>query len=844
MEGQFGFDFSRIRVHTDGDANRMSDELESLAFTHGSDIYFAAGMFRPETQDGRRLLAHELTHVIQQAGGAGPRPVQRFEKKFYYKGPMLSGKAVHFHIEESLRRANKGRGLITEAPIPGGTTDTVFVPTGGEEIGEKNADYFNKVGRADLYTSSTSPSGEAPGVRGIVGKEKVKDDPEARVLKYQDFKSEETRASTGSVTWQPHNEGAKKPFTGRFPEKFQVADLKPFNPLDPGKAGEGTVQIGNYIEGFQNFVEQAAADGKIAAGAPKSTEGSNLTGLTIPDGLRYADFDQENARENPSEGSLISGGPKGKVKTRYWVYEIPNLGLYLYFDLQHPFPAGTSHDGIRRAFEQLQPIRDDALHVRDDEGVEPALDVQSKRRSPHRRGRAVVQRKERPKKDWGTLGEKWEERREAWDRDFAKPLLASTEGKAFEERMKVDKRLGLSRPQTDPVGEDAKHFRSIERWSGMSGKLFGKVRFTFGNAFDKIAGFFQRIVERFKRFHAKMRGISPSISIGWQAKLVKAVMTGVKLAFTSLLNQLYSRFASCVNGLISKVVHEFTQDPSEKLAEELESLRAKYEDFKSRVEAEFESRFGSWDEFIEAVGDVTDLLKLASDVKTLIQFTAQVISCIEPPVLGCLWGLVVNITIEAAMELVAGTKKFQKWVVEPSIGRLINHFAGSLYQDLITDVLDLVGLKAFAAGAAGCGIPYIIPEKTIEDSLTVLAADALEGEALLQHRAEWQEKYNDQMKKEILQVLGGPEGKPLEEVDLVKLLEAMQDSGLKREELKEVIRKAPRTRDGKIDAKALLARLTRGRKGPRGMLTPEGKRPSGDPDLSVRKGLSVPPAVP
>ena len=139
------------------------------------------------------------------------------------------------------------------------------------------------------------------------------------------------------------------------------------------------------------------------------------------------------------------------------------------------------------------------------------------------------------------------------------------------------------------------------------------------------------------------------------------------------------------------------------------------------------------------------------------------------------------------------------------------------------------------AGVAGCGIPYVIPEKMIEDALTVLTArgelGTLEGAAFLEHRAEWEEKYNDQMKKEILQVMGGPEGKPLEEHDLVKLLEALQNSGLKREEIKEVIRQTPRQKDGKIDAEALYNRLNRGRGGsacPRGwLLRKRGETPLG-----------------
>jgi Domain of unknown function (DUF4157) len=71
MERRFGHDFSRVRVHTDSVAGQSADDVNALAYTVGRNIVFGAGRFAPETQEGRRLLAHELTHVVQQ-GSAAP----------------------------------------------------------------------------------------------------------------------------------------------------------------------------------------------------------------------------------------------------------------------------------------------------------------------------------------------------------------------------------------------------------------------------------------------------------------------------------------------------------------------------------------------------------------------------------------------------------------------------------------------------------------------------------------------------------------------------------------------------------------------------------------------------
>lgn len=66
MSETFGGDFSNVRVHTDTESVQMNKELSAQAFTHGSDIYFNKQKYNPESKNGKHLLAHELTHVVQQ----------------------------------------------------------------------------------------------------------------------------------------------------------------------------------------------------------------------------------------------------------------------------------------------------------------------------------------------------------------------------------------------------------------------------------------------------------------------------------------------------------------------------------------------------------------------------------------------------------------------------------------------------------------------------------------------------------------------------------------------------------------------------------------------------------
>jgi hypothetical protein len=72
FEPRFGHDFSSVRVHADPMAAQSAAAVQALAYTVGRDIVFGAGQFRPESASGRRLIAHELTHVVQQGGNDTP----------------------------------------------------------------------------------------------------------------------------------------------------------------------------------------------------------------------------------------------------------------------------------------------------------------------------------------------------------------------------------------------------------------------------------------------------------------------------------------------------------------------------------------------------------------------------------------------------------------------------------------------------------------------------------------------------------------------------------------------------------------------------------------------------
>jgi len=87
MENRFSHDFSRVRVHSGPAAGQSAQELSALAYTVDHNIVFGAGQFNPDAQAGRRLIAHELTHVVQQTGNGGPGGTGQLSAKTIQRAP-------------------------------------------------------------------------------------------------------------------------------------------------------------------------------------------------------------------------------------------------------------------------------------------------------------------------------------------------------------------------------------------------------------------------------------------------------------------------------------------------------------------------------------------------------------------------------------------------------------------------------------------------------------------------------------------------------------------------------------------------------------------------------------
>lgn len=172
MESRFGHDFSNVRVHTEKAAGDISQQINARAFTYGNHVYFAPGEYQPRASSGKRLLAHELTHVVQQGmgktGGVRAKQIQRTEAETLQHCPAYWKWETPRNVE-----TYNCAGLAHRTYDYKGLNDTVnLLSAGGTACGANKIKHW--LWQYDLHiedhqgTKLTQPSGDFHTVAGMV----------------------------------------------------------------------------------------------------------------------------------------------------------------------------------------------------------------------------------------------------------------------------------------------------------------------------------------------------------------------------------------------------------------------------------------------------------------------------------------------------------------------------------------------------------------------------------------------------------------------------------------------------------------------------------------------------
>lgn len=734
MESRFDTDFSGVRVHTGAASEQLNRDVRSLAFTSGTDIYFGSGQYRPDTDSGQHLLAHELTHVVQQNGSGGngpvrekadPRVIRRVELPEYkwYYGHRVSGEFVHGILGNILHNADPDKDLVTEAAIAGAN---------------RNEEGLNKIGRADLYKSTPKQT-----VTGVKAYRNL--DSEDDIVSMDSPKVNDTRPLK-QITSSPTFKKGK--WSGDFPSEILLGEIKPWNTL---LATDGMAQLDHYKQGYSKFVEKMS---KVNKGKTRSSITFGRLNVTLP---AWLDFDNWETQKS----NTVASKPAHIHDRRLWVARI-DPGVYLYTD----FAKGYTGPPPELFSQHLTEMRTVRQHLRTPHPRTPKMG-QSK----------FIQRhtKDRPANYWPERGREWEKARVAFAKPFRAALKSSLKG--WREKARFEKKLGRTgRMQPNAEKKEVKDYKDLMFWSGIPGKVLGRVRFLLGGAWDKALGIFEKMKEKMTGIRTKVKGLKETglIKTSWGSRLVQVVVAACKVAFSSFITESFNFFADCFHAAMDKLLEKFQTELNERFGKEMCEARKLFEDSKAKLETEWGESIKQIERLVEAVQDVKRWTDIATTAVDLIRVGVQIISCLSPPGLGCLWGLVAQLGIGAMVGLVIGTQWFADNIVTPNVRELVRTYIAPHYQKMINHVLG-DGLKEYHCHVADNAIP----------SMEFKATATIPDSALRAHRDSWESEFEPELLKDLQEVFGKPGGKKPTKEELLELVKKLNESKLSMQDLKD-----------------------------------------------------------
>jgi len=150
MESRFGTNFSNVNIHTCSYASQLSNQLNAKAFTIGNDIYFNEGKYQPESSDGKHLLAHELTHTVQQN-----RITNTIQRTCSPAGCKCGPDATNWFVNQVNRAMSDPAVLSIRRDLRLANTMLTFSSVSTDEIAEAGA--TSAIEAQEMYLGSSAP---------------------------------------------------------------------------------------------------------------------------------------------------------------------------------------------------------------------------------------------------------------------------------------------------------------------------------------------------------------------------------------------------------------------------------------------------------------------------------------------------------------------------------------------------------------------------------------------------------------------------------------------------------------------------------------------------------------
>lgn len=670
FENRFDADFSGVRVHSDHNAASMSSNINAHAFTHGQDIYFNNGQYNSSNSDGQKLLAHELTHVVQQSGDKVQRKKQQtghknfpdIQRSFYFTSSpnKVSGSDIHATILPAFVKANPT--LFMEVSIPGAN--------------KKDTDK-GKTGVADFYKASTTIgikfNGEPEPLRANADFQ-AGASAHASGAKFSHSKFSAPKGSKQSPRAERMDKAASD---------IEIGDLKP-GASSESILGQGQVQ--NYITGITNTQTDLNAYLKIT---PKESDTpviswtskpTPMKSLTIPNDLNFITGsgikglkDRELAlwREGDKRPYVDHVGFKGSV----FVYKDRPEGVWSYEWIPNNVPATTGSKEANTVVDRLNTDVIPALTATGGTSITP------KRAAP---GVYTIMRKEEKFSD-----EDWKKNHfKPWKSQAVKFLGDKNEVKKAEVAVgivEVEKRTGATVNAPQGVKEQGKGLPKIAHWKRFGG-FYGWIREKFDWLFVKVKGLADKIKKKVQDLSKK----AGSTAFGsWIKALAKVVFKIFKMVGTWVVTQVLDKLVNSLReGIINnikKLVEKAMPDDAKVYLEKFCALKEKYDVIiAEKEEALTTMLFGDKLKMFEAAEAIEEKIGYVADIVSLIEWGIRILACASPPAVGCLWNLLTT-AIQWAFSKLIQTCWFTKEVYGPVINKvdLVKNFPAQLASGMV-----------------------------------------------------------------------------------------------------------------------------------------------------------------
>lgn len=672
MESRFGMDFSGVKIHTDSNASQLSQELNAQAFTVGSDIYFNEGKYNPDSDSGRHLLAHELTHTIQQSPSIQQKKIKTTTESIQRSktfGPPKRPSGTNIHTVVLPMFVASNTDLFIEAPIPGANKDWL------EQ---------DKKGRADFFKGE-NPKAAHNTIGLTYDTETFKNLSGGAV----EFGGSKTYNHNTSSAPRVVGKGQKIKKVDEAPSIISVGDLK------PGASSEGVLGSGNQLPNYQSGIKNTAdalnkyLDADPTKGTPKNAKWnlkdvSNITTLTIPPVLTYPTgkgiFPNHLAVYNGETKASYDSGLTGAL----FVYKDSLSGIWSYEWFPKNIPASTGNSAVN---EVLNRLNSDVIPNLTNTVQKPTTPIISPKRLNNI---ALKSNNKIQKKDEKFNASQWNSKHyNPWKKEADTKVLSNSSEKDKVEinqaLVEQNKRTGNKLNLPTEVESTVSGYEKIKHWNQFGG-IYGWFREKFDFIFKKVAGFAKKIKTKVANFLKK----TSSTGFGnWVKAAAKVIFKIFKMVGSWVVTQTLDRLVqSLQEGLTAnfkKLVESFTPDAVKHKIEEFEALKQKYEDLINEKEEELEKKlFGDKLELFDKLETFEAIADTVSTIVSLVKWGIRLLACASPPAIGCLWNLAIE-ALQVAFALLMETCWFTKKVYEPIMSNvdLVRNYPAELASKIV-----------------------------------------------------------------------------------------------------------------------------------------------------------------